>query len=99
MKCELCGSTDKVFPHLHYEEHYQYPRFMIICRRCHQRIHHKSLDKELFCTIRVRKSTLERLKRFGRMGDSYDDVLCRLLDIVEQKVVKEKNEFEFKFEE
>jgi hypothetical protein len=42
---------------------------------------------------------LERLKRFGRMGDSYDDVLCRLLDIVEQKVVKGKNEFEFKFEE
>jgi hypothetical protein len=58
-----------------------------------------SIKKESFTSIRVRRSTLERLKRFGRMGDSYDDVLCRLLDIVEQKVVQGKNEFEFKFEE
>ena len=41
MKCEICGSKDRLMPHLHYETHYKYPRFMAICKSCHTRIHSK----------------------------------------------------------
>lgn len=34
-------------------------------------------------SIRVKKSTVERLKRIGRKGETYDEIINRLLDKVE----------------
>jgi len=31
------------------------------------------------CTIRVRKETIKRLQKIGRYGESYDDIIKRLL--------------------
>ena len=39
-------------------------------------------------TIRVRKETAERLKKLGHKGDSYNDIIEHLLDIVEKKEIE-----------
>jgi len=39
----------------------------------------------LYGTTRLRKSTLERLKRYGRYGDSIDEIVVILLDRLEGK--------------
>jgi len=71
LKCELCGSTDKVFPHLHYEKHYQYPRFMIICRRCHKRIHRKMGKNSdvISRTIRISRKLWREAKIYAVNND------------------------------
>jgi len=43
----------------------------------------------LYGTIRLRKSTLERLKRYGRYGDSIDEIVVILLDRLEGKEILE----------
>ena len=30
--------------------------------------------------IRIRKETAEKLRKYGMMGDSYDDVICRIME-------------------
>jgi len=37
-----------------------------------------SEDERLTTTIKVRKTTLERLKDIGRKGETYDDIIQRL---------------------
>jgi hypothetical protein len=39
----------------------------------------------LYGTTRLRKSTLERLKRYGRYGVTMDEIVVMLLDKVEGK--------------
>jgi hypothetical protein len=41
----------------------------------------------LYGTTRLRKSTLERLKRYGRYGDSIDEIVVMLLDRLEGKEI------------
>jgi len=36
-------------------------------------------------TQKLSKTTLERLRDKGRMGESFDEAVCRLLDEVERK--------------
>ena len=74
LKCELCGSSEKVFAHLHYEEHYKYPRFMIVCKRCHARIHRRIYRKQnkvaKKVTIKLDAEIIEELrKRYPEMRD------------------------------
>jgi hypothetical protein len=44
--------------------------------------------KELVKSLKINDATHERLKRHGRFGDSFDDILNRLMDIVEGKKTK-----------
>ena len=39
---------------------------------------------EDYTTIRVSKTTKERLEKFGEMGMSYDDVITKVLDEMEE---------------
>jgi hypothetical protein len=39
-------------------------------------------------TIQLEEETRDRLKSFGKKGESYDDIVIRLMDIVEGKVKK-----------
>jgi predicted CopG family antitoxin len=41
--------------------------------------------KELVKTLKINDDTHECLKTHGRFGDSFDDILNRLMDIVEGK--------------
>jgi hypothetical protein len=34
-------------------------------------------------TQKLAKTTLERVKKYGKMGDTFDDALSRILDILE----------------
>jgi predicted CopG family antitoxin len=45
-------------------------------------------SKELVKTLKINEDTHERLKKHGKFGDSFDDVLNRLMDAVEGKAVK-----------
>ena len=36
-------------------------------------------------TIKVKKTTVEKLKNFGRKGETYDDVIVRLLEIAQKQ--------------
>lgn len=38
----------------------------------------------MFTTISVQKKTKERLRKFGSFGETWDEALNRLLDIVEK---------------
>ena len=40
----------------------------------------KSIQERRFTSIRVRKETVEMLKERGRKGESYDDIIKRLLE-------------------
>ena len=40
----------------------------------------KSVDRDRFTSIRLRKGTVEMLKERGRKGESYDDIIKRLLE-------------------
>lgn len=40
----------------------------------------KHTQKKRFTSIRVRKETVEMLKERGRKGESYDDIIKRLLE-------------------
>jgi len=40
----------------------------------------KSVDRDRFTSIRLRKGTVEMLKEKGRKGESYDDIIKRLLE-------------------
>jgi predicted CopG family antitoxin len=44
--------------------------------------------KELVKTLKINDDTHERLKKHGRFGDSFDDILNRLMDIVEGRSKK-----------
>jgi hypothetical protein len=39
-------------------------------------------------TIQLEESTRDRLKGFGKKGESYDDIVIRLMDIAEGKIKK-----------
>ena len=41
--------------------------------------------KELVKTLKISEATHDRLKKHGKFGDSFDDILNRLMDIVEGK--------------
>jgi len=43
-------------------------------------------------TIKLSKATQKRLKEYGKMGDSFEDVLIRLLDDREEHEVESKEE-------
>ncbi len=41
-------------------------------------------------TLPVRKATRDRLRVFGRKGESYDDILRRLMEIAEESAFYER---------
>jgi len=40
--------------------------------------------RKLTCHVRVSRETLERLKKVGRKGETYDEIIQRLLDCYEE---------------
>ena len=48
-------------------------------------------DYPLYSTTRLRKSTLARLKRYGKYGMSVDEIVVMLLDRLEGKEILEDN--------
>jgi len=40
-------------------------------------------------TIQIKVQTRERLKRFGHKGESYDDILLRLMEVADELNVEE----------
>ena len=42
-------------------------------------------------TQRLESSTLERIRNQGKMGESFDVVLCKLLDGIEEKSDEEND--------
>jgi len=45
-----------------------------------------NLKKDHLVTIAIRLSTRQRLKAFGKMNDTYDSVINKLLDMAEAQV-------------
>lgn len=46
---------------------------------------------EYTTTIRVRRDTVARLKEWGEFGESRDDVINKILDMVNGRVKKKKD--------
>lgn len=46
-------------------------------------------DDSMATTIQVKKDTREKLKHFGHKGESYDDILKRLMDYCEELDIEE----------
>lgn len=42
-------------------------------------------------SVSLRKRTLERVKKLGKLGDTYDDVINRALDAYERELSKVKS--------
>jgi hypothetical protein len=40
--------------------------------------------------VKLSDLTHERLKKYGKFGDSYDDIIARLLDSFEDKIKQQK---------
>jgi len=51
----------------------------------------KMTDDQLV-NIAIRLSTRQRLKAFGKMNDTYDSVINKLLDMAEAQAEKQKGE-------
>ncbi len=47
-----------------------------------------AMKQDYMKMIRVNDVTHERLKKFGKFGDSFEDILNRLMDIAEGKTKK-----------
>lgn len=43
------------------------------------------MSKDNFTFIRVTKKTVERLKNAGKKGDTYEDIIIKLLDLYEKQ--------------
>jgi len=41
------------------------------------------VGEEKRTSIKLRQTTLERFKRYGRKGDSYEDIVTRILCVLE----------------
>lgn len=44
-------------------------------------------ENEDFTTIRIKKSTREILQNMGKKGETYDDIITRLIDIAKKYLV------------
>lgn len=42
-------------------------------------------NKDMVKTLKISDDTHTRLKKFGQFGDSFEDILNRLMDIAEEK--------------
>src|SRR5918996_4604290 len=76
-----------------YTQYMHRPLFMPCVQRIYNKIHiiyvmraHTELRKN----ISIDQKTWERLKSFGRFGDSFDSLLNRLMDTVADKTDKSK---------
>jgi len=43
------------------------------------------MEENEITTIRINKNVKDRLDSFGNKGDSYEDIIKRLMDIAEEK--------------
>lgn len=83
-ECVECGSDEDLVVH-----HTQYdPEHTVeVCRKCHAKIHNNEshplypVDESPYgATLRVDDDTADELHDLKERGDSYDDVIQRLLN-------------------
>jgi len=43
-------------------------------------------------TMKISRDTLKRLKEFGKMGDTFEDVVNRLLDDTDEEIEDEEDD-------
>ena len=51
-----------------------------------------NMAEDYLVNISIRLSTRQRLKAFGKMTDTYDSVINKLLDMAESQAEKQKGE-------
>ena len=82
-ECVICGSKRFVESH-----HLDYKKNIIIkiCRTCHRKIHIgkgfeflKPIDKPKNGVIKISKKLKEKLEELGKKGDTYEDIIWRLI--------------------
>jgi len=49
-------------------------------------------DQHKITTVRVSKATLDRLRKHGGFGDTYERIINKLLDMAEKQYQGEKDE-------
>ena len=83
--CYICGRTDKklVQHHLDYKNNIT----ITICTKCHRIIHssdklkeYKPNDLPPFRIIKLNEETHERLMAIGKKGETFDEIVNRLLE-------------------
>jgi HNH endonuclease len=96
--CRECGQ-----PIQRLDVHHKIPRrkggldilenLISLCRKCHKIV--EPTTKMGYSTkvtsgymLKVKLKTHKRLKKFGKFGDSFEDILNRLMDIAEEKTKK-----------
>jgi hypothetical protein len=85
-ECAECGATENLEEH-HIE--YATDTTVTLCLPCHNDVHSDAshelhpVDSPKEASIRVDESTRDRLKEYGSMGDTYDDVINRALDVLD----------------
>jgi len=79
-KCELCGATKSLVKH---HRSYEPEVLQILCRACHRRVHGSTHvpapPDDWQTTVVISKETRNVLKELGRKGETYDDVVRRLI--------------------
>lgn len=59
-----------------------------VCGKCHRLIELTTVAALRITTIQLEEETRDRLKGFGKKGESYDDIVIKLMDIAEGKSKK-----------
>lgn len=84
--CSECGRSgvNIVMPHVDYENDITIP----LCRSCHGKLHcelsrNGTPLSPLITGMALSVTTRDRIKEFGNMGESYDDVLNKPMDACE----------------
>lgn len=86
--CKVCGTMTKRLVKHHTD--YKNDITIDVCNSCHRMIHNGSIKsipapQPNNTKVGVRKSTHKRLKSVGRFGETFDDIIVRLLDSYEVK--------------
>ena len=57
-----------------------------VCRNCHTLIElDPPIEKFHYKLVKIKDETHQRLKGYGKFEDSFDDIINRLMDLIERK--------------
>ena len=85
-KCLICGTTEKKYLIAHHKDTADNMKFIVangqtLCRSCHRKGHWKPpRNHEQKTNIQILVKTKVALKSLGKMADTYDDVIQRLIN-------------------
>ena len=85
--CRICGVTEKL--QYHWVAH-STEQFVIVCKKHHKEEHKKNPQLDIdfpdykWDTLTIRRGTKIRIKREGVFGETWDDLLNRIMDDLEE---------------